>query len=35
MFGWDKSFESLLIENGYLGASELEQQFLDKIELPQ
>jgi len=34
IFGWDKSFESLLIENGYLGASELEQQFLDKIELP-
>lgn len=35
IFGWDKTFESYIISNWYLGASELEQQFLDKIELPQ
>jgi hypothetical protein len=35
MLGWDKTFEAYLIEQWYLGASELEQQFLDKIEIPQ
>ena len=35
IFGWDKTFESYVISNWYLGASELEQQFLDKIEIPQ
>ena len=34
MFGWDKTFEAYLIEQGYLWVSELENQFLEKIELP-
>ncbi|MCP4524101.1 MAG: cytochrome C biogenesis protein, partial [Candidatus Gracilibacteria bacterium] len=34
MFGWDKQIESHIIEKGYIGVGELENKFLDKIEIP-
>lgn len=35
MFGWDKTFEAYLIEQGYVGAWALEERFLENIEIPQ
>jgi len=35
IFGWDKQFETYILDNGYSGASVLEEQFLEKIEIPQ